>query len=232
MCDPTVIAVASTVAGIAGTAANAFGAMSAANKQKEAYDQWAAQQHANRVAAAAKDEQDRQQADAARQQGLQQVGADAQKAQQATEQARLTQFLQGTGSQTTDPSTGTSAPISVTDASLSGQGASTDPTFKADLASKLNAAAAGAKQRIGALAAVSSYGGSQGGLDQFTSQALAKSGQGIDMANAFRKGDLGVLATQQAVNPEQITYQPSPLASISGDLLKFGANKLGNIFAG
>src|SRR4029077_8279 len=102
MCDPTVIAVASTVAGVAGTAADYMGQQSAQKDQEEAYNQWAAQQRQNRAAAAAKDEQDRKMSDTARVQGLQDVSAANQKDVQAKEQARLTSYLQGQPDQPAD----------------------------------------------------------------------------------------------------------------------------------
>jgi hypothetical protein len=44
MCDPTVLAIGSTVAGLAGKAVDYFGEQSAAADQKKAYDDWSAQQ--------------------------------------------------------------------------------------------------------------------------------------------------------------------------------------------
>lgn len=220
------------VAGAAGTLSNAMGQSAAAAKQQRDYEAWAAQQHANRVAANIKDEQDRQQAEAARQQGLQQLSPDNQAATQKAEQDRLTKYLQGDPNQpasttSTPGATAPSTPTSVTDDIMARNSNVTDPYLKSDLATKLNAASAAAKARIAALAGVSSYGGSSGGLDQLTSRALQTSGQGIDLANEFRKGDLGVLATEQAVNPIQTTYQPSPFASMAGSLLQTGAQGVG-----
>ena len=226
MCDPTVLAIGSTVAGLAGTAVSAVQQSNAAEEQKKAYDDWAAQQHANRVAAAQKDEQDRQQADAARTQGLQDVSADTQKTDQAAEADRLTQYLQGNApASTTTPSPA----VSVSD-QLSG--ATGDKIFQDDLSSKLDQASADSKKRIAALATVGSYGGSFGGLDNTVSQAFTKSGQGIDEANDFRKGDMAVYGTQQAVNPLQYTFTPGPLPDISKQLVSFGSQGMGKLLAG
>jgi len=229
MCDPTVLAIGSTVAGLAGTAANAIGQSQAADEQKKAYDDWAAQQHANRVAAAAKDEQDRQIASTAQQQGLQDVSAASQTADQSAEQARLSSYLQGQQPASTE--TNPSPTTAVSDAKLSGQQGG-DQVFQDDLASKLDQAKADSAKRINALAAVSSYGNSFGGLDNTVSKAFSTAGQGIDMANDFRKGDLAVYGTQQAVDPLQYTYTPSPLASLSSQALSFGTQGLGKMLAG
>jgi hypothetical protein len=203
---------------------SAIGQSNAADQQKKAYDDWAAQQHANRVAAAAKDEQDRQQASAAQQQGLQDVGADSQKTAQQQEQDRLGSYLQGQSPSSTESNP--SPATAVSDARLSGQQGG-DATFQSDLSSKLDQAKADSKKRIAALAAVGSYGGSFGGLDNTVSQAFQKSGGGIDMANDFRKGDLAVYNTQQAVSPLQYTYSPGPLPALSGAALQSGAQGLG-----
>ena len=114
MCDPTVLAIGSTVAGLAGSAVSSMEQSAAADTQQKAYDEWAAQQHANRVAAQQKDEQDRQQAETARAQGVQDVGADSQKSAQSAEEARLSAYLQGDQNQAASNQTGV-APTSVSD---------------------------------------------------------------------------------------------------------------------
>ena len=224
MCDPTVLAIGSTVAGLAGSAVSAIGQSQAADEQKKAYDEWAAQQHANRVAAAAKSEEDRKQADAARAQGLQDVSATNQTANQSAEQARLDAYLNGQSPASTEANP--SPATAVSDARLSGaQGG--DQVFQSDLSSKLDQAKADSKKRIAALATVGSYGGSFGGLDNTVSEAFTKSGQGIDRANDFRRGDMAVYETQKAINPLQYTYTPGPLASLSSTALQFGTQGLG-----
>ena len=77
-----------------------------------------------------------------------------------------------------------------------------------------------------------SYGGSYGGLDNTVSSAFQKSGQGIDLANEKRKGDLSVYGIQQAVNPLQYTYTKSPIADISNMALSVGTQGLGKMLAG
>ena len=201
----------------------------AADQQKKAYDDWAQQQHANRVAAAAKDEQDRQIASQSQQQGLQDVSAQSQKTAQQSEQDRLSSYLQGQQPSSTESNP--SPTTAVSDARLSGaQGG--DSLFQSDLSSKLDQAKADSTKRINALAAVSSYGNSFGGLDNTVSNAFSKAGQGIDMANDFRKGDMAVYGTQQAVNPLQYTYSPGPLPALSSAALQFGTQGLGKMLAG
>jgi hypothetical protein len=228
MCDPTVLAIASTVAGVAGQAANYFGQQSAQNKQEKEYKSWAAQQSMNRANENARQDELRRGANAATDQATQDLGAENQKRVQGEEEARLTDYLQGKDQQAhPDPS----APVSVADKTLSGQEGGGDQ-FQTDLAQKINAASAASKQRIAALAKVSSYGGSYGGLDQNASTALGTSGRAIDMANDLRKGSLGAYGAEQAVNPKQISYTPSPLAGMASSLFSLGTQGLGSMFAG
>jgi len=230
MCDPTVIAIGSTVAGLAGKAVDYFGEQSAAADQKKAYDEWAAQQSANRRKAAALDEQNRQQADVARAQGLQDVSAESQKTAQSAEQDRLTSYLQGS-QEAAASNMSDATPTAISDTRLSGQQGG-DATFQSDLSSKLGQANVDAKKRVAALAAVGSYGGSFGGLDNTVSQAFQKSGQGIDLANDFRRGNMAVYGTEQAVNPLTYTYTKSPISGIADEALKFGTQGLGKMLAG
>jgi hypothetical protein len=208
MCDPTIMAIASMASGLADFA----GQQSAQAKQKQSYDEWFAMQEKNRKDQNAKQEQSRQQAEAAQQAAVQGVSAGAQTAAQGAEANRLNDYLSNQTPLTATPASGT--PTAGTDTSiadkymLSSQRLSDDPTFHADLAGKLNAAAQEAKKRIAALATVSSYNGSSGGLDNYVADIFGKSGLTIDQMNERRRGDLAVYGTQQAVNPVQWSYTP------------------------
>jgi hypothetical protein len=203
MCDPTIMAVASMASGIADFA----GQSSAQAKQKQSYDEWFAMQEKNRIEQNAKQEANRKMAEAAQQQGVTDVSATAQKAAQGAEATRLTGYLDERS-----PLTAATTPGDTTSIAdkylLSGQSLNSDPTFRTDLAAKLNAAAKEAKGRIAALATASSYGGSAGGLDNYVADSFAKSGMTIDKFNERRRGDLAVYGTQQAVNPVQWSYTP------------------------
>jgi hypothetical protein len=225
MCDVATLGLISTVVGTAGSAMNAFGAMNAQKKQKQAVDQWAQRQDAMRAAEKGRQDTLRQQAEAAQQQGLQQTSADAQKAAQTDEAARLAQYMQGEG----DPQSQTpeAAAISASDQAIAAGATSGDPQ-KTDLAKKINEATTSAKQRIAALANVSSYGGSEGGLGTIVPQAFARSGSGIDTANDFRRGSLAAYSTERAVDPVQVSYTGSPLAQMFSDFASLGAQGIGS----
>lgn len=230
MCDPSVLAIGSAVAGLAGTAANSIGASNAADEQRQAYDSWAAEQKRNRAAAAAKDEADRKMADTARAQGLQDVSATNQKSEQQQEQDRLTAYLQGDPNSPASNETSAAPQGAVSDANLVNNSGG-DAVFKNDLTTKLNQASTDAKARIAALAAVGSYGGSSGGLDVKNANAFQRAGEGIDLANEFRKGDLATYGIQKDINPLQYTYTKSPLADLSAIALSSGSQGLGKMLA-
>lgn len=228
MCDPVSLSIASTVAGVAGSAVNSLGAMGAQKKQQREVQQWQQQQRQNRQNEQARQESMRQEAEAAQQKGVEDVSGTAQTKRQADEEARLAQYLQGQGDASTEtPDPG--APVSASDVALSGQ-ATGDKNFKTELASKINDASRSAKQRIGALARVSSFGESFGGLGTTNPLLQQAAGSAIDAQNEFRRGSLGAYNVEQAVDPVQVTYTPSPLADVFSSALSLGSQGLGNKF--
>src|SRR5262245_17147838 len=209
VCDPLSLSIASTVAGIAGSAVNSMGAMKAQKQQQREVQQWQQQQRANRQAESQRQEEMRQEAEKAQQKGVEDVSGEAQAKRQSEEEARLAQYLQGQGdASTATPEAG--APVAEADAALSGQSGG-DAGFKSELASKINDATKNAKQRIGALARVSSFGESFGGLGTTNPLLQQAAGSAIDAQNEFRRGSLGAFQVEQAVDPVQVTYTPSPL---------------------
>jgi len=212
MCDPTIMAIASMASGIA----DVMGQASAQAKQKQAYDEWFAMQEKNRIEQQKKQEESRKLAEAARQQGVEAISAESQKAAQDREAARLSGYLTKAGGPLTqvDPAAAGPAPdtagvnTSIADKFLLAGQQTGDQVFKSDLAAKLNKAASEARARIGALATASSFGPSRGGLDNFTADMFQKAAMTIDEANEFRRGNLAVYGIQQAVNPVTYTYTP------------------------
>jgi hypothetical protein len=112
---------------------------------------------------------------------------------------------------------------------LSGQQYGGD-VFQSDLAKKLSDAAASAKQRIGALATVGSYGGSFGGLGTINPINQAASGAGIDLQNEKRRGSLAAYGTERAVDPQQIAYS-NPIADVASGFLGAGMQGVGQAAA-
>lgn len=227
MCDPVSLSILSTVVGVAGSAANAVGQMNAQKKQKQQVEQWAQRQSANRAAEKVRQDTLRQQANVAQQQGLDQISADAQKKAQSEEEKRLAQYT--TGQDPNDPANKTpqAAAVSASDQAIAAGAGSGDPQ-KEDLAKRINDATTAAKQRLAALARVSSYGGSSGGLGTVAPLALQAAGRGIDVQNEFRRGSLSAYNTEQNVDPVQVSYTPSPLADIFSSALSLGAQGLGS----
>lgn len=99
--------------------------------------------------------------------------------------------------------------------------------FQRDLAYKLNQAARGARGQINALARLSSYGNSYGGLGTMNPLILENSGNAIDFQNNFRRGDLAVYEVEKAIPARQYQYKQSP-ASALGGMLGAGAKGLGS----
>jgi hypothetical protein len=228
MCDPVSLALASTAIGVGGTAMNAVGQMSAQKKQQRNVADWQRQQNRAREAESARQEELRQQANQSREAGVQQISADEQAKRQAAEEERLTKYLQGTeGEQQPQQETG-GAPVSVADARLTGQQGG-DPVFQTDLAKKISEASAGAKQRLAALARVSSYGESFGGLGTTNPLIQQETGANIDKFNEFRRGSMGAYGLEKAIDPVQVSYTPSPLADIFSAVGNFGAQGLGSV---
>jgi hypothetical protein len=238
MCDPTVLAVASTVAGIAGQGYNMYSQNQAQNEQTKAYNSWQQQEQRNKQLEAQRQDELRQKSSAAVDQATTDLGAQNTQAAQADEQARLNAYLKGQGpaSTSTPLATDPKAPTSVADMALSGEykgGPSMiGDQFETELAKQLHNANASVSQRIGAMATLGSYGGSFGGIDNRNAGILAKSGSAIDVANNLRKASLGAFGTEQAVNPLQIGYTPSPVGDLSSMALGFGSQGLGKMFAG
>lgn len=227
MCDPTslaVVSLASTAVGAAGSVASGIGAAKAQKKQANEVAAWQQEQKRFRQAEGARQEGLREQADVERMKGLEQLDADAQIKRQADEEARLAAYLQGDNPQA--QAAETTAPVSVADAALSGQ--SQGPAdFRSDLAAKINSATKDARARMAALAGVSAYGESFGGLGRTNQDILGRSGAGIDKYNQFRHGSLSAWGAEKAIDPVQVSYS-DPLAGAFSTALQVGTQGLGN----
>jgi hypothetical protein len=230
MCDPVSLALASTAAtvvGAGGTLVNSLGAQKAAKQQQREVSIWQQQQKKNRDASFARQQELRDEANRSREAGLDQLEGQDQNKRQAEEEAELAKQLTG---ETIAAQPEAGAPLSASDAALAAE--NTTPaggdSFQKDLAAALNTSTKGARQRMQALAGVQSFGNV---MDQ-NKDILNRSGADIDMFNEFRRGELGVLDAQQAVDPVQVSYTPSPWADAFSTALQAGAQGLGNISGG
>lgn len=229
MCEPlTILSLASTAAGLAGTAANYAGQNKALKQQEQEYNNWVKYQQQIRNQENVRQEDMRAKADVARQEGLTAISADEQARRQAEEEARLTPYLQGDGQVANrEPD----APTNVNDRTLSGASGGS-PVFQEDLAKRIAGATAAARQRIAAMARVSSYGESFGGLGTENPILQQRAGAGIDRQNEGRRGSLAAYGTEGKVDPVQIKYNPSAFAQFAPTLLSLGTQGLGNSLAG
>jgi hypothetical protein len=226
MCDP--LTIGALAIGAAGTAANSIGQAKAMKKQESEYNSWAAYQNKIRGQENIRQEDLRKQAETARQQGVQDISAENQQKEQTDEQARLAKLMSGEGD--LQPAPNPTVPLSAADPKLSGSSGGGE-VFQSDLARKLSDAAASAKQRIGALATVNSYGGSWGGLGTVNPLNQQAAGSGIDAPNEMRRGSLAAYGTERSVDPKQISYS-NPIADIASGFLGVGLQGVGGALAG
>jgi hypothetical protein len=223
MCDPLSIAVISTAGGLAATGYGMYQNNMAMQDQNAANQQWRNYQEQQRRLAQAKDEELRRNAEANRNGALDKLGADAQKADQTAEASRLTDFYdQGN----TDVNTATT-----NDALLSGQQDGGEE-FKTDVAKRLNTAALEARKRIKALADINAYGGSFGGLANRNSEIFNEAGQGIELANNMRRGNLAQYSIAQGVQPMQFAPVTDYASGIGNAFAGISGNAWGQVAAG
>jgi hypothetical protein len=226
MCDP--LTIASLAIGAAGTAANTIGRAGAQKKQESEFNSWKAYQDKARAAEKQRQESFRQEASAAQQKGLADIGAENQQNLQSAEEARLGKLYGGEGDiqASADPA----VPTSVADAALTGQSGGGE-VFQTDMARRLNDATASAKQRLKALATINSYGGSREGLGTVNPINQSRAGSAIDVANNYRRGSMAAYSTEHDVQPVQVSYS-NPIADIAQSFLGAGMQGLGAQAAG
>lgn len=229
MCDPVSLSIASTVVGAVGTIGGGMAQRSAAKKQQEEVNVWQQQQKKDRAAEQVRQEELRKEADAARLKGVQDLSGDEQVKRQKEEEARLASYLTGQGDANATPEADIGPQATADTAMFSGQQGG-DTVSNSDLAKKISEASSSAQQRIKALAKVSSYGESFGGLGTENPLLQQEAGTGIDMANEMRRGSLGAFGVEKAVDPVQVSFTPSPLADIFSTALSLGAQGMGGKF--
>jgi hypothetical protein len=209
------------VIGAIGSAASAFASYSAQEsamrKQEQANQQWAAYQRQARNEANVREEQLRQQAEAARQNTLGELDPNKQKQAQDTEQQRLEKDLTPVNLQGQQPV--------VADQLLAGlKGAA--PEVQQDLTARINSASQDARKRIANLATVQSYGDSQFGLQNRAQDLFNQSGQNIRLAGSQRNSNLAALGVAEQVEPAHIVATPSPWGGIAGSLASLAGRGL------
>lgn len=218
MCDPISIIGLGLSVGMA--AANYSAQQQMASQQQAANDSWVAYQRRQSQQFMARDEELRKNAEAARTSALGELTPGKQQGAQENEQARLTSAL--TPEETAAMAQGDKSAI---DAKLlSGQQGTAAPV-KASMQQQIQQAAQEARQRIAALAAVQSYGGSQFGLTNRANTIFNTSGQDIRLASDERQGALAAFNVAKAVEPIKIVQYGG--GSALGGLSNLGAGVAG-----
>ena len=217
MCEPMLMGVIGAIGSIGSAIASSSAQASAMRKQEEANQQWAAYQRQARNEANVREEQLRQQAEAARQSTLGELTPDKQKAAQDTEQQRLQKDITPVNLQGQQPVVG--------DELLAGlKGAA--PEVQQDLTARINSASQDARKRIANLATIQSYGDSQFGLQNRAQDLFNQSGQTIRLAGDERQGNLAALGVAEQVEPAKITTTPSPFGGIASSLASLAGKGL------
>jgi hypothetical protein len=213
-------AIASAAAGIISMQAQ----QSAMKKQEEANQQWANYQRRERAEAWQREEQYRQNAEAARQSTISEMDAQKQKEAQGKEEERLKQDITPA-----DVKPDEKGMVAIGDELLRGTGGG-DPLVTQDLQKKINSAAVESRKRIANLATIQSYGGSQFGLQNRAQDLFNKSGQDIRFQGNLRQGNLGALGIAGNVEPAKIQTTPSYAGGIASSLASIAGKGLSSGF--
>jgi hypothetical protein len=218
MCDPISIIGLGLSVGMA--VANYSAQQDMMNQQNAANDAWVAYQKRQSDAYLAQDTALRQKAEAAREASLTELTPQKQQAAQANEQARLVNTL--TPEETKALAEGKKSTLN--DKMLSGQQNTAGPVA-ANIQQQIQQAAQEARQRIAALAAVQSYGGSQFGLTNRANVIFNAAGQDIRQASDERQGAQAAYNVAKAVEPIKIVQYGG--GSALGGLANAGAQIAG-----
>ena len=225
MCDP--ISIIGLAFSIGSAVANYEAQEDMANQQNAANDAWVAYQRRQSQAYQAQDEARRKDAEAGREGALSELTADKQKQAQVNEQSRLTTAL--TPDDIAAMAKGDKS--AVDDQLLSGQ-QNGDQGIKGNIEAQIQAAAQESRQRIAALAAVQSYGGSQYGLTNRANTIFNAAGQDIRLASDERQGDLAAYNVAKAVEPIKIVqHGGQALGAVAASGAKAAGGGLGNAMA-
>ena len=225
MCAPMAIGIIGAIASAAAGIISMQAQQSAMKKQEEANQQWANYQRRERAEAWQREEQYRQNAEAARQASITEMDAQKQKEAQGKEEERLKQDITPTDVKP-DPTTGM---VAIGDELLRGTGGA-DPLVTQDLQKKINSAAVESRKRIANLATIQSYGGSQYGLQNRAQDLFNKSGQDIRFQGNLRQGNLGALGIAGNVEPAKIQTTPSAAGGIATSLASIAGKAIGSGF--
>jgi len=225
MCDPVSMIGLALSVGMA--YANYAAQQDMANQQQAANDSWVDYQRRQAANFQQQDERLRKNAEAARSSSLEELSPDKQKKAQENEEARLKEDLSSedlANMEKGDPNT-------LASKMLSGQEGAGDYA-KTNIQAQIQQAAIEARQRIQALAAVQSYGGSQFGLTNRANTILNASGQDIRLAGNERAGELAAYNVAKAVEPIKIVqHGGQSLGAGSAAGAQIAGTGLGNAMA-
>jgi|SRR6478752_9043297 len=216
MCEPTTIAVISALGSAAATGMSMKAQQSAVSSQNAANNAWRAYQQDQRQKEGLRQDELRGKAEQARQQGLEELNPQKQQEVRAGEENRLA----------TEIMANTNVNQDVGGQLLAGE-RSGGEAIQNDFASRMNQASSDARKRLTALAGVQSYGGSFGGMKNYGTEALARSDQGINLANNMRQGSLGAYGLAKGVAPPSQQPVKDPYGGIASSLAGIAGTAFG-----
>jgi hypothetical protein len=222
MCDPISLLAVAGSAVAAGV--NYAGQQATVKAQQQANDDWVAYQRDKARKADVADEAMRQKSDQARQETLNQLTPDQQKATQQQAADTLNTQMLGADNPAGDQNREALAGMVTPGADAQTQG------VEADMASRVTEAARAARGRIKALANLTATGGGYGGMLDTAGRAITAGNQGIELQGNMRKGNTATLGVAQAVPVEQFAQGSNIAGSLASSLAGLAGNAFGSKF--
>ena len=210
MCEPMMMGMIGMIGSMASSFMSYQSQMNVMKEQDAANAQWVEWQRGKSQQEWQRQEQMRQRASTARDEGLEKLKAPEQQKAQEDESQRLAKDI--TPQDMLDEN-----PQLIGDKLLSGQQNTAAPV-KAGIADSITQASRDARSRIQALATLQSYGGSQGGIANRVNDIFRQSGQEIGFQGNLRQGSLSAYGSEKQVQPRHIVATPSPWGGIAGSL--------------
>jgi hypothetical protein len=227
MCDPISLIMGGL--SIAGQMMSNSVQQKAIKKQENANLHWMQYQQEQRRQANLREEQLRGQTEQARAATVQDMSAQNQEKARSGEETRLNQALLDQGPAVDENPEAPGLQADVNAHLLAGSEAG-GQEFQNDMASRISKATSDARARVKALAAVQSFGGTQGGLQTRNALELQQGEQGINMFNNFRQGSLSAFDASKGVTPIQYSPVSDPWGGIAKTLAGVAGQRMGSSF--
>ena len=227
MCDPVSLIMGGL--SIAGQMMSNSVQQKAIKKQENANLHFMMYQQEQRRQANQREEEFRGQAEKQRATTVQDLSGVNQEKARAKEEARLDTALTENPTMTDENPNAPGLQADVNANLLAGSDAG-GQEFKNDMASRISKATTDARARVKALAAVQSFGGTQGGLQNRNAMEMLQGEQGINQYNNYRQGSLSAFDASKGVTPIQFSPVSDPWGGIAKTLAGIAGQRAGGSF--